>query len=264
MHQIIDMEKIDKTFALTLILIIAMSCLTLLIVNPTSAQTIPIPSVPRFDLKFQDNSYWVNSTQHIQNQTIQIKIENQPVGNSEYLLYLIDIKSHYEDKWNSTGASIWEDTQSQATLISYALEGNNASSTFNGYLEFSIGDTVDFRVQTELLHYLGPPDGSNIQSGYLKEVYRSDWSNTQTIIIPEGSISSSPNPTQTSTTTLTPTSTPTTPGTSSDSTNSITLPLNIFVAIIVVTAVVVSIAVALLAQYFSRHRAKINSQATSP
>jgi hypothetical protein len=172
---------------------------SLMMVESAFAQTIPKPSVPRFDLKFQDDSYWVNSTQYIQNQTIQIKIENQPVGNSEYLLYLIDLKSHYEDKWNSTGASIWEDRQSQATLISYALKGNNASSTFNGYLEFSIGDSVDFRVQAELLYYLGPPDGSNIQSGYLREVYRSDWSDTQTITIPETSTSTSPTPNPTPT-----------------------------------------------------------------
>ena len=173
-----------------------MSYLTLLTVKPANAQTIPKPTVPRFTLDFQDNSYRLNSAAYIQNQTIQIEIENQPLVNSEYLLYLIEEKSHYADNWNSTGASFWQNNQSQSTLINYALKGNNASTTFNGYLEFSIGDSVDFRVQAVSLYYTGPPDGSNIQSGQLREADRSDWSNTQTITIGE-TASTSPTPTPT-------------------------------------------------------------------
>jgi hypothetical protein len=183
------MDKISKTFALILTLVIAMSCLTFLTVKPANAQTEL--SVPRFTIGLRNASTQLNSTQFIQNQTIQIKIENQPIGNSEYLLYLIDFKSHFADDWNSTKVGVWQDQQSKSTLIVYALKGNNASNTFNGFLEFSIGDTVDFRVQAELLYDLGPPNG-HIQSGFLQEIGRSEWSNTQTIAIEETSASSNP------------------------------------------------------------------------
>lgn len=76
----------------------------------------------------------------------------------------------------------------QFTLLIYALNGNNASSHFDGYLEFSEGDAVDFIVQAEI--------------GHLREINKSGWSNTQTVTIPEASTSTSPSPNPTPTYTV--------------------------------------------------------------
>jgi hypothetical protein len=187
------MGRISKTFALFLTLIIAISCLTLLVAKPANAQTEI--SVPRFTIEFRNDSLQLNATEFIKNQTIQIKIQNQLIANSEKLLYLIDFKSHFVDDWNSTKVGVWQDQQSKYTVIVYAFKSNNASNTFNGFLEFSIGDTIDFRVQAELLYDFGPPNG-HIQSGFLQEIGRSEWSTTQTVTIGETALTP-PAPTQT-------------------------------------------------------------------
>jgi hypothetical protein len=87
------MGRIGKTFALILTLIIAMSCLTLLIVKPVSAQSIPIPSLPQFTVSF------VNASS-----TIEISIESQPFAYSNngslYQEYFnIRVKQHFAENW---------------------------------------------------------------------------------------------------------------------------------------------------------------------
>jgi hypothetical protein len=182
---------IGKCLSLYLVAILAVS--SLLMVLPVNAQTISRPSVPIFTLKYQDNSYQDNSATYIQNQTIQINIEHQPITNSESLLYIINEKSHNNTDWHSTGVSFSADIQSQSTLIVYALKGNNASNTFNGTLQFTVGDIVDFKIYAILYQYLGPSDG-HIQSGYWQEVSRSQWSNTQTLTIGETCSTVTPTP----------------------------------------------------------------------
>ncbi len=51
------MGRISKAFAFFLTLIIAMSCLTLLVVKPTYAQS-NVPSVPNFIISYIDSSYY--------------------------------------------------------------------------------------------------------------------------------------------------------------------------------------------------------------
>jgi len=46
------MDRLSKSFAIFIILIIAISSLSLLLVKPASAQSIPKPSVPEFAVKF--------------------------------------------------------------------------------------------------------------------------------------------------------------------------------------------------------------------
>ena len=88
------MGRISKTFALFLTLITVMSCLTIVMVKPPSAQSIPKPSVPEFTVQLVDRSYdepptyqkdpstgqdklvWIGG--HIDNKTIDFTIKNQP------------------------------------------------------------------------------------------------------------------------------------------------------------------------------------------
>ena len=48
--------------AFLLALLIVMSSLTILMVKPANAQTIPKPSVPEFTAKFVDHSYIVSAS----------------------------------------------------------------------------------------------------------------------------------------------------------------------------------------------------------
>ncbi len=129
------MGKISKTLALLLTLIIAMSCLTLLTVKPTNAQTIPKPSVPEFTVTFVDRSYTAPITttqttdpfsgqqlthtsggQYVKNETVDIKIVNPPLtsvtlanGTVEKMYYTIRTKGHFSDYWWSSNVP-WTST----------------------------------------------------------------------------------------------------------------------------------------------------------
>jgi len=221
-----------------------------MIVKPAIAQSIPTPSVPEFTLKYVDNSYDVapkttSSTDpytgkvtsttipgyHVQNRSVEITIKNQQFtsylnenGSRVYLFYDIESKGHFEN-WTlfSSDASYWLKqklsesyppgfipiSDSQHTLITYAL-GN-----------ISDGGRVDFRVQAIIGYstrinttFSGIPIG--LEPGETYHYYTftgqiSDWSNTQTITIPEGSVSISSSPNPTSTPTQNPTPTPSVP-----------------------------------------------------
>lgn len=115
MYLILTMGKICKTIALFLILIFAMSSLTLLTVKPANAQTIPTPSIPEFTIKFVNSSYTQTTTnsytgqsqtQLINNNSIEITIENQPFdysnnGLMHQIYFNIRIKPHFSktDNW---------------------------------------------------------------------------------------------------------------------------------------------------------------------
>ncbi len=204
------MGKISKTFALLLTLIIAMSCLTLLTVKPANAEPdinapIPIPSVPEFTIKYVDHSYDVPTTTtshtdpytgkvttethegyHVKNFTIDITIKNQAFpssidGNALAMRYHIQTKGHFQNE------SYWQeshvDTQSTSGYTTVAFSANS----------YPAGGTVDFRVMAWLGYYTPPiSDGRIAITASFLYPRPSDWSNTQTITIPESNTSPSP------------------------------------------------------------------------
>ena len=279
------MGKIGKTFALLLTLIIATSCLTILMVKPANAQTIPKPSVPEFTLKYVDNSYDVPLTytystdpytgkevktphggNHVDNKTIDITIRNQPFtpyndseGNIINLSYNVRFKGHF-------GESGWIEPFYQPIrngeygFTAQHPQSNSEYTQISVPSEFQVGDVVDFQIQKLEGYYTSWEPMLAIVMGTSQFTGEtSDWSSTQTITIGQTSTSASPNPTptptspttSTPTTTSTTTSTPTTPDTNSNPTNLIILPLEVFVIIV---AAVVSLAVALSVLLYTRHR----------
>ncbi len=87
------MNSKSQSFALILILIMAISSLSLIMVKPSNAQSIPIPSVPQFTVRF------VNASS-----TIEISIESQPFAYSNngslYQEYFnIRVKQHFAEYW---------------------------------------------------------------------------------------------------------------------------------------------------------------------
>lgn len=107
------MGKIGKTFASILILVITISYLILLAINPTNAQTIPTPSVPQFTVKFINASYTftttnaytgLNEIEQVVNDSIELSLKNQPFsysnGNTSYQLYInVQAKPHFSNNW---------------------------------------------------------------------------------------------------------------------------------------------------------------------
>ncbi len=200
------MGGLSKTCALFLILIIALSCLTLLTVKPANAQTIPKPSVPEFTVQEIENNYEIN-------------IFNQPIipngHDTAGIFYNIRIKSHSTENWVSTTVPnpsqgirgyIGEIGQSGYTTL--ANDFNSIRLLLNLSSE---SQQIDFQVEA-INGYLNttpasvPPIGFDPNSTPVIIVNTSGWSNSQTITIPTSPASSTiPTSTSSSIATTTPT-----------------------------------------------------------
>jgi len=188
-------------------------------IKPVDAQTIPKPSVPEFSIETIDSSYDVppitsSSTNpytgevtttttpgyHVENKTTILKIVNQPFTPYKIqqnddsfninLYYNIQIKGHYSKEWDnyrynngSSDKNLFRDSKSQFTIVQ-----------IDEYLPKD--GKVDFRVQA----LEGYQRGINVYPGVPGQHWiiigsASDWSNTQTITISDGSVSTATSPT---------------------------------------------------------------------
>lgn len=220
------MDRTNKTFASLLILIIAMSCLTMLAVQPANAQTIPKPSVPEFTAKLVDRSYNEpatttidpytgqtidNPAHRVENYTIELTIKNQPYtpviaqnGANTSFVYQIQVKGHFANDWipmymfgEGPKAS-----NTDYTVITYLL----LSETQDSYYLTSYDSTMP---STNTITGLPPNASIDFQvealSGYWTrtiefnsqhfEAQESGWSPTQTVTIHTNSVSTNPSPT---------------------------------------------------------------------
>lgn len=178
------MNKMGKALFLILVMILASS--SLLMVESTYFQSTTKPSTPEFTLAFtkQNENYTV----------IEVVIKNQIYTTAEIdrirtgirLFYNIQIKEYESDQWTSIS---YED------LVGW-LEQSSSDITIYHYVKNStlISPKIDFRVQAMngtfyfLLTGERPSGYSPIFTGET-----SDWSESQSIIIPEiAEISPSP------------------------------------------------------------------------
>jgi hypothetical protein len=227
------MGSISKGFSLLLVIVLAVS--SLIMVESAFAQSIPKPSIPEFTIRYVDRSYAVGATYdiniytgknvtlheayYVQCKTMELTIKNQAFtafndsdNRSINLYYSVRMKGHSGDSWTYPNYGdyytegkpeinyIRANTDSDFTVITYGLVGNNGTV---GYYCFDIpaGGKADFQVQA----FIGYHNRTTIM-GILGESHRdvftgetSDWSNTQTITIPETSTSTSPTPNPTPT-----------------------------------------------------------------
>jgi hypothetical protein len=183
-------------------------------VTISASEQVFTPSIPEFTLKYVDHSYDVPSTTssafnpynnqttittipgyHVQNFTIDLIIKNQPIpstldGNQSYLLFYVKLKGHYGNDWiYPYGEAINaypKQSTSDYTVISLPTSYSYGVNT-TALQTLQVGDKIDFQVKAILaygyLHYLGglPPE----QTYDYYSVSASDWSSTQTIIIPD-------------------------------------------------------------------------------
>lgn len=171
----------------------------------------------------------------IYNQSIYVVIKNQPFipyndkdGHYINLAYTIRWKGHYSDSWNNLPNrtayygvdGYWSPYEGNTTIVfglnwkenPIEIHAINRDFDYDYFLGgVPVNGTVDFQVQA----FIGYSELVPIQpillnpNGYYLVVtgQSSDWSNIETISIPDGkvTISESPNPTPTSTQNPTPT-----------------------------------------------------------
>jgi hypothetical protein len=205
----------NKNLAIVLVLTMATSSLSLIMIKPTYAQSMPKPSVPEFSVKYIDNSYYVSTPStitdqygnnravqdYVENKTFEFSIKNQAftsytipynssdphnTGQTVNLMFNIRMKSHSGNDWGfitHLSDGYLEQSDTTFTTASYQLE-----SLFPSNIPY--GTAIDFQVQA-LIGYVHryPIINSDTFNGT-----ESDWSNTQTIKLGETSFTS-PNPT---------------------------------------------------------------------
>lgn len=238
------MGKSGKTFAFFLTLIIAISCLTLLIAKPARAQTgVTQPIVPRFDVFLNTQPIEIPPTYGVDPSTgkavmtkagyevlykwVGVRVYGQPfweynnsAGQRILLYYYVRWQSNLDIGWQTLPSEVnyyhdsmdpW-DTQGGGYPISIAFKGNDNGGVGMQLLD---PDATEIGFQVEAL--VGYYNSNNVFVGQ-----SSGWSNTQTITVSAGSVSAS-------TSSPTSTSNPTTPNPTSTSTvpefSSWTLPL---------------------------------------
>jgi len=227
------MGSLSKSFALILILIMSVSSVSLLMVMPVSAQSIPTPAIPQFTLSFStqfeppQKEYTTNPYTNVTTVgiipgytvlEIDVTVKNQAFpsavnGNALSLYYDVRVKPHFEeddwvDQFPSTHGYF---DQVQATNTSGGISQSGTELTYTviqiDASSFQPGYEIDVQAEAILGYYYiyafipfwngaqaGPPE--TVASFFAQS---SGWSTTQTIIIPANSTSASPSPTSTST-----------------------------------------------------------------
>jgi hypothetical protein len=214
-----------KYLASVLTLIMIASSLNLLMVKPTCAQSITIPSAPQFSVTFVGRLY--DPLGYVDNRTLVFTIRNQPFttykdsdGNEIGLYYNFRVKEHTGSQWyyypfGPNGHSTWlygildRDSLSGPFFNSSDSDYTTANVNFFSFFDtYTVASNSQLDVQVQALKgqisldYTGLLAGS----GYNFTGSSSNWSNTQTITLAEGStstdISSSPTTTPAPTATV--------------------------------------------------------------
>jgi hypothetical protein len=206
------------------------------------AQTIPKPSVPEFSLKYIDLSYDVAPTHgtdqysgktvitqdgyHVDNRSLQFTIKNQPFtpytdtsGNKIGLYYNFRIKGAYGTAWDyypfapngvttsRYGGIFWgNSTESPADLAQSNSEYTTIAIEIPGVYRVPAEAQLDVQAQA-IIGYMVPSDYMMAGHVYVFTGQYGDWSDTQTISIPDGkvTVSTSSNPSMTLTSSPSPT-----------------------------------------------------------
>ncbi len=214
------MSAINKTSALILTLIIAISCLTFLTVGRVNAQSIPNPSVPEFTVNLVGPTYVVNTTYSLDEDTgkivpqlgytnqysfLNITIKNQPYspfinptnGLTLKLMYNVRIKPHNEtDNWievfNPYNDGYIVQSNSDYTNISLSIQGQ-PDSPLGPITGIQADIQVEALIGVVTGHLTLPTNGGFPSLSPVFNGTESGWSNSQTIDVPANNLSI-PNP----------------------------------------------------------------------
>ena len=130
------------------------------------------------------------------------------------LYYTIEAKGHFGDEWKQYPTNLetgYPASSSDYTVLAFGFSSENETYKYDAVLDVvPSGGQVDFQMQAIIGYYTTVPNyiaGHSIPVG-TKQVFTgetSKWSNSQTISIPDGSVSISTSPNQTNTPTPSPT-----------------------------------------------------------
>ncbi len=194
--------------------------------TPNYSDYIPTPTVPQFTLNFVQSAYnkivtdpytGVNTTQQVNNSTIEVIIKNQPfspyyyswtymsstVNRSTSLWYDVQAKGHYSQDWTEVYLTNYYPAQSNSSdyttlsLPQNLTSGQQVDSVIILPAYYPAGGQVDFRVRAIIGGYFPPVLSSDTDLALNFISKNSSWSNTQTITIPASSATASPSPTPT-------------------------------------------------------------------
>lgn len=180
---------------LLILLVVMLVAASLLAIQSTCAQSISEPSAPEFTAKLIHSDHENQSA----NKTIELAIKNQP----SVSFYNVRMRANGGD-WHllyPNNSSLPAKSNGKYTILSYPSGHLGLEYQFHlGYIaqNLSTGDEVDFQVQAMIgsIHRVFNASATNQLDMYpyifTGEV--SEWSNTQTIIIPANT---SPNPSPT-------------------------------------------------------------------
>jgi hypothetical protein len=210
------MDNMGKSFALILILIMAISSLSLMIVKPAIAQTMPKPSVPIFTVKPVGPPQTVPTTYSldqssgkvvahlgyvIEYPTVVVTIKNQPFtpyidssGNTVSVFYNIQImygQISNSSTWtdicnpNSSFSYAIQSTDSDYTNISIPVINGESGSNYRGIIP--VGTQTDIQVEAMIGSVILTQEYNPFVGNYNTYSFvgqTSSWSPTQTVTIP--------------------------------------------------------------------------------
>jgi hypothetical protein len=263
------MGSLRKSFAVILILIVAVYSVSLLTAKSACAQstpapTVPTPAVPTFTVKPVGPPTIVNTTYSLDPNTgkivaqigytneysaVNITIKNQHVSlfNQTYFYYNVQLKLHDSAIWITNIYPLAEtdyplQSNSEYTVLSFTT--TYLSQYFEAYYNISLVNGAEIDIQVEALigkivTVGGFPQGTEFDG------QTSGWSNTQTVTLP-ANVPLSPTPAPSSSSS-TPTLTP-----ASSASNALLL-LTVSVALIVI-AFLLAVIIALLLYVRKRNR----------
>ena len=218
------MARIRNTtqiLALTLVLVLFLSCAGLMIVEPASAQIItsspssPSVNIPMFSVKYIPSTYYsttnttnpftgenVETTNYYTNNSIELSILNQAFnpdalenGSTLSLLYSVQAKPHFNNyPFSINMPALMPASSSQYTTIDLGFSGDNSTDT---PVEYSIqtppipnGGQIDIQVEATMgfystvpYHPFGDPSITMGTTQQFFETANSGWSNYLTIKI---------------------------------------------------------------------------------
>jgi hypothetical protein len=204
-----------------MILVIALSCLSLQL-KPINAQSVPIPSVPEFTLKYTISS---NKTQLYDNNTITVTIKNQQFsskinGTTYQLSYDIRIRANStkESRWTDlyypgtyynkeftsylqerfpyirNGTPIQSNSEYTVVPLTYYIDNQYMSRplAFNSTFEIQVMSAISHSTQGWVAYQAQSPVLGGQFAPVMSVDTVSNWSKTQTITIPEKSAAPTP------------------------------------------------------------------------
>jgi hypothetical protein len=223
------MDGINKSFSLFIIFALAIS--SLLVIEPTDAQSIPKPSVPEFTVALVNSSYDItpatttdpftgkimtHASSHVEARTIEIRIKNEPFtpfsvteGSANWTVYFsynIRWKGHWEQEWReiySPSNGFLSRDEGSETVYSNQGEYSSADGlklTEQGMYNITLSPNgeVDFQVEAMIGYTHRVVEGGMAPWYFFGET--SGWSTTQSLTIntnsPAANTSTSTAPTE--------------------------------------------------------------------